>query len=76
MNINLLRQKKIYSKRRSPTLPYEVLYRFSEEQVDWLANEFLGECIETRGGRLTNKQRMHIFLRYMSDPGYQVGLQL
>lgn len=51
---------------------YHELFRFTEENVDWLSDYFLGQSDETRGGALTSKQKMEIFLRMLSDPGYQV----
>lgn len=71
INFDRNRQRKIYETRRTCT-NYKKLFRFTKENVDWLSLEFLGENFETRGGRLTNHQRMQAFLRYMSDPGYQV----
>jgi hypothetical protein len=53
---------------------YKALYRFEEVNVDWITNHFLEERFETRGGSLTSKQRMQIFLRYLADPGFQVGV--
>ncbi|PSN41235.1 hypothetical protein C0J52_13430 [Blattella germanica] len=44
------------------------------ENVQWLTNHFLNDNNETRGGALTNEQRMKIFLRYLSDPGFQSGV--
>lgn len=71
LNLSENRKRKIYNTRRSST-NYKTLYRFSEDHVEWIASEFLGQSHETRGGALSNHQRMQSFLRYMSDPGYQV----
>ena len=70
-----IRKKKTY-KERHITSPddYKKLYRFTKENVEWLAEYFLGESGETRGGALSNKARMKIFLRYLADPGYQNGI--
>ncbi|PSN38118.1 hypothetical protein C0J52_14409 [Blattella germanica] len=46
----------------------------NRENEQWLTNHFLNENNETRGGALTNEQRMKIFLRYLSDPGFQSGV--
>lgn len=73
LNLNLVRQPKIYHERRANN-NFKQLYRFSEENVDWLASEFLVPHHETRGGALTNQQKMKIFLRYMADPGFQIGV--
>lgn len=74
MNLNRFRKRKNYKTRRICT-NYKQLFRFTEENVEWLAFEFLGQNSERRGGRLNNKQRMQTFLRYMSDPGFQVRIE-
>lgn len=51
---------------------YRKLFRFTEEHVEFLTQNFLPENEETRGGALTNIQKMQTFLRYISDPGFQV----
>ncbi|XP_055628999.1 putative nuclease HARBI1 [Toxorhynchites rutilus septentrionalis] len=53
---------------------FKQLYRFSRENVDHLAQFFLGNDNETRGGALGDIQRMKCFLRYLGDPGFQVGV--
>lgn len=53
---------------------YKELYRFTENNVEWLADHFLGEYTETRGKALSSKQRMMVFLRFLADPGYQNGI--
>lgn len=53
---------------------YKELYRFSEENVEWMADHFLGEYDETRGKALSSKQKMKIFLRFLGDPGFQTGI--
>jgi len=35
---------------------YHGLYRFSEENVEWIANHFLEPKVETRGGALSPKK--------------------
>lgn len=37
---------------------YLVPFRFSEENVEWMAEHFLGEAVETRGGAMPPKQQM------------------
>lgn len=71
LNLTENRQRKIYKERRTHT-DYKKLYRFTKPHVDFLASEFLGVSDETRGGSLSNHQRMQTFLRYISDPGFQV----
>lgn len=39
-----------------------------------MATEFLGNHIEMRGGALSNVTKMEIFLRALSDPGFQQGV--
>lgn len=70
-----LREIKHYKQRLStPVRDYKELYRFEEENVQWLANRFLGINAETRGGALSSVLKMKICLRYLSDPGYQKGI--
>jgi DNA-binding MarR family transcriptional regulator len=72
---NLPRAKKEYKGRReSRTIAFRSLYRFDEENVLWLSEHFIGESSENRGGALTPKQHMLVFLRYMADPGFQKGV--
>jgi len=73
--IGLTSKRKHYKTRRECfSEDFRKLYRFNQENVDWLASHFLEEVVETRGGALTERQQMMIFLRYMSDPGFQVGV--
>ena len=70
-----IRKKKVYQNRRTAlACDYKKLYRFSEASVEWLAQHFLGESEETRGGAISTKDQMKIFLRYAADPGYQNGI--
>ncbi len=39
-------------------------------------DHFLGESFETRGGALSNKVKMEIYLRSLSDPGFQTGVEI
>ena len=74
MDVN--QRRKVYKERRDQNdEDYRTLFRFNIENiVQWLTNHFLNENNETRGGALTNEQRMKIFLRYLSDPGFQSGV--
>lgn len=64
---------KIYKPRREVRdEDYRKLFRFTRESVDYLADFFLPPSNETRGGALSNIKKMEIFLRYLSDPGFQV----
>lgn len=39
-----------------------------------MAEHFLGESTETRGGAVSNKQKMENLLRTLGDPGFQVSV--
>jgi hypothetical protein len=70
-----VRSQKYYPERiTSRSEDYHSLYRFREENVNWLAEHFLGQNNETRGGALSTKKQMQIFLRFLSDPGFQIGI--
>ncbi|XP_063931186.1 putative nuclease HARBI1 [Zophobas morio] len=70
-----IRRRKIYKARRQAgASTYKAMYRFEEDNVEYLADVFLGENYERRGGALTPKQKIQIFLRYVGDPGFQVGV--
>ncbi|KAJ3667094.1 hypothetical protein Zmor_002501 [Zophobas morio] len=70
-----IRRRKIYKARRpAGASTYKAMYRFEEDNVEYLADVFLGENNERRGGALTPKQKIQIFLRYVGDPGFQVGV--
>jgi hypothetical protein len=70
-----VRSQKYYPPRvTSRNEDYHKLYRFSEENVQWLGELFLGQNEETRGGLLCSKMRVQIFLRFLSDPGFQIGI--
>lgn len=74
--IEAQRQRKTYHQRRTASdTTYKQLHRFERQSVEWMAGHFLGnEHFETRGGALTNMQRMEITLRYLADPGFQTGV--
>jgi len=59
-----LRGVKRYRDRRdiSPDLS-KVLLRFESENVDFLTSHFLDENTDARGGVLTARKKMEIFLR-------------
>lgn len=72
-NLNGNRTVKIYKNRRNRVeANFKYLYRFNSENVDFLVDEFLPEYTETRGGAVSNVQKMKSFLRYIGDPGFQV----
>lgn len=70
-----LRGVKRYRDRRDiiPDLSKGLL-RFESENVDFLTSHFLDENTDARGGGLTARKKMEIFLRYVSDPGFQSGV--
>lgn len=53
---------------------YLVPFRFSEENVEWMAEHFLGEAVETRGGAMSPKQQMDTLLYTLGDPDFQSGV--
>lgn len=69
------RRRKIYKVRRhSDFRNNKELYRFERQNVQWLAQHFLGVTHERRGGALNSEQKIEIFLRYIGDPGFQSGM--
>lgn len=70
-----VRKRKNYRDRRSisPTKS-KLLLRFQSENIDYLSDYFLPEADETRGGALAAREKMQIFLRYVSDTGFQIGI--
>jgi hypothetical protein len=69
-----VRAPKVYKHRRTDAPIYRALYRFEEHHVRCLADTFLGDTDETRGGALSRKGKIEVFLRYVGDPGFQVGV--
>jgi len=55
------------------THDYRRIFRFSEPNIQRLADLFLGDRDETRGHVLSRLQKMEIFLRYVGDPGFQTN---
>ena len=75
MNVGERGAKQCRERRDNFVHSYKSLFRFEKESVSFLADNFLGpETNETRGGALTQKRRMEIFLRYCADPGFQLGV--
>lgn len=73
INLNARKTKRYKERRPGDDENYRQLYRFSRENVEWMASHFLPENHETRGDALTNVQKMQSFLRYIGDPGFQVS---
>ncbi|XP_046688202.1 putative nuclease HARBI1 [Homalodisca vitripennis] len=67
-----VRQHKHYGARREINKCKELL-RFESESIDFLAAEFLNET-DTRGGGLSPRKQMEVFLRFVADPGFQSGI--
>lgn len=77
MPVNNIRNAKNYAVRRQPPErmeEYRRLFRFSEENVEYLTDQFLPSIAETRGGAFTAKQKMEVTLRYLCDPGFQTSV--
>ena len=53
---------------------YRKLFRFDKQNVEWLAQTFLPENHETRGGCLSQTEQMESTLHYIADPGYQTSI--
>ncbi|XP_046674568.1 putative nuclease HARBI1 [Homalodisca vitripennis] len=67
-----VRERKLYRERRH--VSDKQLLRFEDESINFLTAEFLPESDETRGGALTPRGKMEIFLRAVADPGFQIGV--
>ncbi|KAK9887433.1 hypothetical protein WA026_022368 [Henosepilachna vigintioctopunctata] len=69
-----IRQRKIYSVRSEINeRNCKELLRFNSESVDFLAAQFLEES-DSRGGGISRRQQMEIFLRFVGDPRFQSGV--
>lgn len=68
-----VRKEKVYNERRKIS-DCKNLLRFETNSVEFLTQEFLPESYETRGGALSPRRKMEIFLRYVGDPGFQSGI--
>ena len=70
-----IRQPKLYKDRRviSPS-EFKRIFRFEKHSVEWMADHFLQQSTETRGGKLSHIEEMQTYLRYIADPGFQVGI--
>ncbi|KAK9882772.1 hypothetical protein WA026_023194 [Henosepilachna vigintioctopunctata] len=67
-------QRKIYSVRCGmKERNYKELLSFNSEIVDFLAVQFLEES-DTRGGGISRRQQIGIFLRFVGDAGFQSGV--
>lgn len=51
------------------------LFRFEEDNVEWLANYFLVQEGQSRDDGLSNSHKIKICLRYLRDPGFQRGIE-
>nr|XP_029712223.1 putative nuclease HARBI1 [Aedes albopictus] len=73
INVNI-RKEKTFLDRRGDGDNFKSLYRYTRENVQWITDYFLHDQEDTRGGALSNVQKMKTFLRYVGDPGFQVGV--
>jgi hypothetical protein len=72
VNVENVRARTVYKERRAVRdRDCKVLYQFQPENILWLSRYFLDHNKETRGGALTNEQKIKIFLRYVGNPGFQ-----
>ena len=72
--VNIRKTKNYRERREIDSNNSKKLLRFDVENVKFLADYFLVENFENRGGGLSTYQKMSIFLRYLSDPGFQSGV--
>ncbi|XP_058817968.1 putative nuclease HARBI1 isoform X2 [Topomyia yanbarensis] len=72
MNVNT-RKEKTFCARRADCENFKALYRFTNENVHWLTDHFLCDQEDTRGGGLSNFQKMKTFLRYVGV-GEDIGI--
>ncbi|KAJ4430439.1 hypothetical protein ANN_22655, partial [Periplaneta americana] len=71
----LVEQKKRYKHHREACKhSYKDLYKFKKENVQWLALHFLQDSYGRKGRTLDNEMKMRIFLPYVGDPGFQMGV--
>lgn len=72
------RKRKVYQPRiaslNRSNAEYHLLHRFTSGNVEWMANYFLDDSGETRGGALSAVQKMEAALRYLANPGFQTGI--
>ena len=67
--MQLPRKQKEYKTRKVQSMDiYRSLFRFHDEHVGvaWMSEYFLGENTKTRGGALSNKERIEVFLRHVA----------
>ena len=74
LHIQVRSRKQYRPRRTTQEADYRKLYRFDDQNVQWLASYFIGENTVTRGGALGPKMQIQVLLRYISDPGFQVGV--
>ena len=61
MQLPIRKQKEYQPRRVASMTTYRSEFRFDEENVVWMSDNFLGEYTETRGGALSTKQKMEVF---------------
>lgn len=73
----IIRNRKKYEQRKFVNKDRcKELLRFEDESIEFITNYFLPEVQDRRGGALSARQKMEIFLRYLADPGFQSGVSL
>uniref|UniRef100_A0A034WLC4 Uncharacterized protein n=1 Tax=Bactrocera dorsalis TaxID=27457 RepID=A0A034WLC4_BACDO len=69
------RNPKVYQQRKTSLASEDKkLYRFDDSSICWLANYLFEESEETRGGALSNVDKIRLYLRFCADPGFQNGI--
>lgn len=58
---------------------YKTLYHFDKVNMVWISEYLFGEYFtgvseKTRNKALTSKQKMSVFLQYITNQGYQSGI--
>ena len=76
VTLDQMRRRKVYRTRHEAHEDdYKKLHRFTKCHVEWISQHFIGPPNgERRGGSLNPCQRMEITLRYLGDPGFQIGV--
>ena len=76
--LHLIRATKNYKQKldrdQLTDTAYRQLFRFEKDHVKWMAEYFLNDSGETRGGALNIIEKMEITLRYLADPGFQTSV--
>lgn len=71
--VSLRKHKDYKSRKYIADSEKKQLLRFNSESINFMSNIFV-ENPDSRGGGLSAVTKMEVFLRYMSDPGFQSGV--